>query len=457
MADTPYRDDDPTRQMRRPGPLRSPQTGRPTVPGLAGRARPAQPAGPQPVDATRVMPRPAPPAGTGRPAAAPPGRGYDAPTARQPAARPGQLRPGAAGGTRPPQGDSFERTAAAPVAPRRPPVRPPAVARRRRGRGALWLVLLLVALLVAYPLSLGWVAWSSIEKVPGIASSTATPGTTFLLVGSDSRAGLTDEQVGELATGTEAEAGGQRTDTILLLHVPSGGGPSVLVSLPRDSFVAIPGNGENKLNAAFSFGGPQLLAATVEAETGIGIDSYVETGFAGFAAVVEALGGIEVCPAAPLQDPSAGIDLPAGCQEVAGPQALGYVRSRQTDATGDLARVQRQREVLGGIMDRTLDPGLLLNPPRAYRTADAGGSGLRVDEGTGPLDLGRFLLGMRSVSGEGGVQLTVPVSNPNLSTSAGSAVEWDAARSEQLFAALRADDTEQVAALVAQWTAEAGG
>ena len=314
-----------------------------------------------------------------------------------------------------------------------------------------------LALGVAYPLSLGWVAWTAIDKVEAIDSGTSTPGTTFLLVGSDSRAGLTDSQAQELATGTEADAAGQRTDTILLLHVPTGGGPSVLVSLPRDSFVQIPGQGENKLNAAFSFGGPQLLAATVEAETGIGIDSYVETGFAGFAAVVEALGGIEVCPPAPLQDPAAGIDLPAGCQQVQGAQALGYVRSRKTDDTGDLARVQRQREVLGGIMARTLDPSLLLNPPKAYRTAGAGGSGLRVDEGTGPVDLGRFLLGMRSVSSAGGAQLTVPVSNPNLSTSAGSAVEWDEARSEQLFAALRADDTEQVAALVAQWTAEAGG
>ncbi|WP_340296167.1 LCP family protein, partial [Aquipuribacter hungaricus] len=347
--------------------------------------------------------------------------------------------------------DSFTRTTPPPVAPRRPAGRPP---RRRRGRGRA-IVLLLVALLVAYPLSLGWVAWSSIEQTGSIESSTSTPGTTFLLVGSDSRAGLTDAQVQELATGTEADAGGQRTDTILLLHVPTGTGPSVLLSLPRDSFVEIPGEGENKLNAAFALGGPQLLAATVEAETGIGVDSYVETGFAGFASVVEALGGIEVCPPAPLQDPAANIDLPAGCQEVQGPQALGYVRSRKTDATGDLARVQRQREVLGGIMERTLDPVLLLDPPKAYRTAAAGGSGLRVDDGTGPVDLGRFLLGMRSVSGEGGVQLTVPVSDPDLSTSAGSAVEWDEERSEDLFAALRDDDTRRVQELLAGWTAEA--
>jgi LCP family protein required for cell wall assembly len=428
VPDAPYRDDDPTRQMRRPAPLRSPLTGRPTVPGLGAAGSRTAPE----VDETRVMPRP--PQRTAPPAGGPP---------RTAAA----ARPTAGGGTRPPQRP--------PVAPRRPAGPPPR--RRRRRPGAGLVVLLLVALLLAYPLSLGWVAWSSIDKVEAISSTTSTPGTTFLLVGSDSRAGLTDEQVGELATGTEAEAGGQRTDTILLLHVPSGGGPSVLVSLPRDSFVAIPGNGENKLNAAFAFGGPQLLVETVEGETGLGVDSYVETGFAGFASVVDALGGVDVCLEAPLSDPAAGIDLPAGCQQLTGPQALGFVRSRQTDATGDLARVQRQRQLLGGIVDETLDPALLLNPPRAYRTAGAGGGGLVVDEGTGPLDLGRFLLGMRSVSGPDGVQLTVPVSNPNLSTSAGSAVEWDAERSEQLFAALRADDTEQVRALVAQWTAEAEG
>lgn len=460
VPDNPYRDDDPTRQMRRPGPLRSPLTGRPSVPGLGGSPRPATP----PVDETRVMPRPGQArtdqARTAQTRPVPrPGQGAQPRQARPDTRPPGTGRPGAAGPAGPPRGprprtDTWEPSGAPPAPPRRPA---PAPRRRRRGRGLRLAVLLLVALLLAYPLSLGWVAWSSIDKVPEVASATSTPGTTFLLVGSDSRAGLTDEQVQELATGTESDAGGQRTDTILLLHVPRGTGPSVLVSLPRDSYVDIPGNGQNKLNAAFAFGGPQLLVQTVEGETGIGIDSYVETGFAGFATVVEALGGIEVCPPAPLQDPAAGIDLPAGCQEVAGAQALGYVRSRQTDATGDLARVQRQREVLGGIMDRTLDPALLLNPPRAYRTADAGGEGLRVDEGTGPVDLGRFLLGMRSVSGEGGVQLTVPVSNPNLRTSAGSAVEWDAERSEQLWAALRADDTAQVQALVAQWTAEAGG
>lgn len=352
-----------------------------------------------------------------------------------------------------PQQDSWHPSTPAP--PPRAPRRPAPAARRRRRRPGRAVLLLVLALLVAYPLSLGWVAWSSIDHTEDVTSGASTPGTTFLLVGSDSRAELTDEEASELATGTDADAGGQRTDTILLLHVPSGAGPSVLLSLPRDSYVDIPGNGDNKLNAAFSIGGPQLLVETVEQATGLGIDSYVETGFAGFANVVDALGGVDVCLDAPLADPMANIDLPAGCQQLSGPQALGFVRSRMTDATGDLARVQRQRQLLGGIVDETLDPALLLNPPGAYRTADAGGEGLRVDGGTGPVDLGRFLLGMRSVSGPDGVQLTVPISNPDLRTSAGSAVEWDEERSEELFDALRADDTGQVQRLVAGWSAEA--
>jgi anionic cell wall polymer biosynthesis LytR-Cps2A-Psr (LCP) family protein len=136
--------------------------------------------------------------------------------------------------------------------------------------------------------------------------------------------------------------------------------------------------------------------------------------------------------------------------------ALGLVRTRKTDATGDLARVQRQRQLLGAIVDAGASPAVLLDPRRSFPAAEAGGSGLTVDEGSGPIGLVRFLLAMRAVTGPDGVQLTVPVSDPNLSTSVGSAVEWDAERSEQLWAALREDDTAEVAQLVETWTAEHG-
>ncbi|MGH3911296.1 MAG: LCP family protein, partial [Pseudonocardiaceae bacterium] len=114
-----------------------------------------------------------------------------------------------------------------------------------------------------------------------------TPGTNWLIVGSDSRAGLTPEDAAALATGDEAGAGGQRTDTIMLLHIPAfgSGGVATLVSLPRDSSVPVPGQGRLKLNAAYSIGGAPLLMQTVETVTGVHLDHYAEIGFGGFAGI----------------------------------------------------------------------------------------------------------------------------------------------------------------------------
>jgi LCP family protein required for cell wall assembly len=308
-------------------------------------------------------------------------------------------------------------------------------------------VLLIVG--IGYPVSLGVVAWRHVTKTDALPELAQTPGTTYLLVGSDSRAGLTEADVGYLNTGTDAEVGGKRTDTILLLHVPGGGQQPVLISIPRDSYVPIPGNGENKINAAFAFGGPGLLAQTITEATGVQIDSYIETGLGGFAKITDAIGGVDTCLPAPISDPFAGIDLPAGCQTLDGAQALGLARSRKTDAMGDLARVARQRAILSAIITQAASPSTVLNPFTGYKVAAAGGSALTVDSGTGPVDLGRFLLGMRAVAGGKGITMTVPVSNLNLSTPAGSAVEWDPAAAGQLWSALAANDMTTVASIAA--------
>ncbi len=310
------------------------------------------------------------------------------------------------------------------------------------------LVLLLVAV-IAYPLSLGLVAWRNVTRTDALPPVVDTPGTTYLLVGSDSRVGLTESEVGYLNSGSEADAGGKRTDTILLLHVPDGDQPPVLVSIPRDSYVAIPGNDQNKINAAYAFGGAPLLAQTITDATGVGIDSYIETGLGGFAQITDAIGGVDTCLPAPITDPDAGIDLAAGCQTLNGAQALGLARSRKTDAQGDLARVERQRAILAAIVSQAASPSTVLNPLTGYRVAAAGGSALTVDADTDPLTLGRFLLGMRSVAGGGGITMTVPVSNINLSTPAGSAVEWDPVEAERLWSALRVDDMATVQAIAA--------
>jgi LCP family protein required for cell wall assembly len=219
----------------------------------------------------------------------------------------------------------------------------------------------------------------------------------------------------------------------MLLYVPTDG-RSALVSVPRDSVVDIPGRGENRINAAYAFGGAALLVETLESATGVAIDDYVEIGFGGFASIVDALGGVEMCLDEAIQDDKAHIDLPAGCQTLDGPNALGFARARDFDPTADLGRVERQRELIGSIASRALSPSTLLNPLQLTRTALAGGDALTVDEQTGPIDLLQFALGMRSVTGGGGDTLTVPLGR------VGNTVDWDAEKAGRLWAAMQSGE-----------------
>jgi LCP family protein required for cell wall assembly len=302
---------------------------------------------------------------------------------------------------------------------------------------------------LAYPLLLFAVAWSSLHRVDALGSGgpADTPGRTFLVVGSDSRADLTAAERKALHTG---KAAGQRTDTIMLLHVPAGGGPTVLVSVPRDSYVAIPGHAKNKINASYAFGGPKLLVRTVEQATGLHLDGYVETGLGGYAKLVDAVGGVNVCVKQALKDAKAHINVKKGCQSMDGATALGYARARYADPRGDLGRVDRQRQVLAAIAGRTLSPSVVLVPWRAFPAASAGGGALTVDSGTSPTDLLAFVQAMRAVAGGGGLSLTVPVGNAALRTNAGEAVSWNSAQAKTLFDALRRDDTEAIRPLAAQ-------
>lgn len=208
-----------------------------------------------------------------------------------------------------------------------------------------------------------------------------TPGTVTLLVGTDSREGLTEEQQAQLSTGSESDAGGKRTDTMMLVYTPRGGDRTMLISLPRDLLVTIPDYGQNKLNAAYTFGGPPLLVRTLEEQTGVRIDHYAEIGFGGFAGIVDAVDGVDLCIEQPIDDPMAGINLAPGCQTLTGPQSLGFVRSRYGFAEQDLQRVRNQRQFLGALMKKMMDPGTLLNPFRALPLLDASTEAITVDTG----------------------------------------------------------------------------
>ncbi len=317
--------------------------------------------------------------------------------------------------------------------PTPPPIAPPPDAAQRRRPRWRWVVGTLVLAWLVFLVAVPWWAWSKIDKVDAFPAGDRPgeqPGTTYVLVGSDSRAGLSAEERKKLGTGG---ATGQRTDTIMLLH--TGAGPNLLMSIPRDSLVDIPGHGRTKINAAFAYGGPKLLVQTIEQNTGIRVDHYVEIGFGGFVNVVDAVGGIEICPKEDMKDPLANLDIKKGCQQADGVTALGYARSRHTSSLGDIDRGTHQREVFSAVGHKAVSPWSVLNPWR-YVGIWSATSTLRVSDGTGPISLGRFAWAMTHVSGDGGKTCTVPIANLS--------VEWDAERSQEMFQRIIDDETDKI-------------
>jgi LCP family protein required for cell wall assembly len=258
-------------------------------------------------------------------------------------------------------------------------------------------------------------------------------GTNWLLVGSDSRQGLTAEQQQELATG--GDIGSSRTDTILLVHVPQfrSNTRATVVSIPRDSFVPIPGHGKDKINSAFAIGGAPLLTQTVEQATGLRLDHYAEIGFSGFAGLVDALGGVTMCPTAPINDPLAGIDLPAGCQKLDGRTALGFVRTRDTPRA-DLDRMVNQRQFLSALLHRAGSPAVWLNPFRWYSVPRAVVGALTVDRGDHVWDLAQLGWALHGSP----TAMTVPIGEFT-NGDAGSVVVWNHEAAGKLFDALASD------------------
>ncbi len=389
-------------------------------------ARPIpQGSGPEPADEVYVIDtrrgRPAP--GSRAPAAPGPGRGSD----------PGPADPGPADAAPDATGyDEYGR----PVPPSGPGRRRPPRRRRRGRRVVLGLVLVLLAWL-AFTAWAPWHAWSTVTRVdttPQGQRPGAADGHTYLLVGSDSREGLTAEQKRRLGTGS---AEGRRTDTIILVHVPSGGGKSALISIPRDSYLPIPGHGRNKVNAAFSIGGPKLLVHTVEQATGLPLDGYVEIGLGGFANVVDSLGGVHLCVPRAIKDEKAHIDLAKGCQTLDGPTALGYVRARYSDPKGDIGRAERQRQFLGAVMKQAATPSTVLVPWRWWDFTHAAAGNLVVGRDTTLVDGYRVLAALRGVSAGDTLSLVVPLASTNTTTDAGSSVIWNDARAKDLFTMLR--------------------
>ncbi|MCH6158975.1 LCP family protein [Streptomyces sp. M600PL45_2] len=325
-----------------------------------------------------------------------------------------------------------------PRAPRRPK-------RRRPLRRAA--VVLLATILVGSGGTFAW-AETKLQRDVNLDKFSGRPapgkGTNYLIVGSDSREGLSEADRKQLHTGV---FGGRRTDSMILMHKGAHG--TTMMSLPRDSWVTIPGykrpsTGKqskaagNKLNAAFSLGGPELLIATIEHNTGLRIDHYAEIGFAGFVNIVDAVGGVPMCLKKDIKDEDSGADLRKGCQNLNGAQALGFVRQRHQEAQGDLGRTQNQQKFLSALAKKATSPGTMLDPSQLYPALSAGLDTLVVDHDMSMSALATMFRSVQGVSKGGGKQVNVPTAG-GISTPKGSALRWNKTQSKKLFSQLKHD------------------
>jgi LCP family protein required for cell wall assembly len=233
----------------------------------------------------------------------------------------------------------------------------------------------------------------------------------------------------------------QRTDSIMIVHF-GGGGKASLVSLPRDSLITLPQHlyGKSliparfeKINAAYSFGGAPLLVKTVEQNTGLHIDHYMEVGFGGIRDLTDAVGGVRMCVPRRYLDADSGLDVQKGCQNMDGKTALAYVRMRHADPLGDLGRIQRQQQYLGAVLHKVLTPTVLLNPFAMQHLSKATTKALVVGRKDSLTDIGKLGLAMRSLMKGKGAVKTVPVASNSYFVGGVSYVLWDRDQAKALF------------------------
>jgi LCP family protein required for cell wall assembly len=258
----------------------------------------------------------------------------------------------------------------------------------------------------------------------------------WLLVGSDRRAD--QATTGRDATQPLWRYGAQRADTIMLVHLPADRDRAYLVSFPRDAWVPIQGHGNAKLNAAFSFGGPPLLIATVERLTGVRVDHFAILDFEGFRSMTDALGGVEVRVTRTVWAPAQRVVWPAGTHHLDGARALDFVRQRHNLPGGDLGRIKRQQAFLKALARQAVDRGTLTNPLKLNAFLEAATKAVSADESLTISTLRSLALQFRSVRPGDLVFVTAPVVGMG-TEGRQSVVYLDRAKGQPLYRALRTD------------------
>jgi LCP family protein required for cell wall assembly len=307
----------------------------------------------------------------------------------------------------------------------------------------LRLQLLVVGLTSALTLVLATGSWAVTSYVSGSlgrvnAGTSGTPASgpiNILVAGIDTRDGLTRQQEVALHVGDTIS---ENTDTLMLVHIPASHSSVQVVSLPRDTWLDLPGHGMNKINSAFGIGGPQLMVKTVEQATGLVINDYVEIDFVGFVKVITALGGVNICLPFAVNDRYSGLHLAAGRHHVDGVTALEFVRDRHSFALSDIARIGDQQQLLSSLFTEATSSGMLANPIRLQQFLSSVTSTIKVDTGFNLIQLATELRGLRPQDVS---FTTVPIASMNYLTPTGqSAVLWDKPAAAALFTRLR-DDT----------------
>lgn len=264
--------------------------------------------------------------------------------------------------------------------------------------------LVLLVVLIAWPAWLIYSTEDSIKHVPALSDMADTKGETWLIAGSDKRSTTDDGGI----SGVDV---GQRTDSLMLVR--NAGGSSMIVSLPRDTVVQIPGyQGVNKLNAAFALGGPKLLVKTVEKLTGVKVNHYVQVSMGSVTQIIDAEGGVELCYQDKVQDEDSGLNWPGGCHLADGKTALAFSRMRNADPRGDFGRQERQRQVLSQMVQKAQSGEVLYSPSKQKTLARTVAKNLTTDPDTGIITLGRLAWAYKTAQ-KAGLSGNPPIANPN--------------------------------------------
>lgn len=295
------------------------------------------------------------------------------------------------------------------------------------------------------------------SRITGHRPAEAADGAeNILVVGSDSRNGQTAAQLQQERTTTDG--GAVNTDTIIIVHLAPHDGPATLISIPRDSYVPIPGHGVFKVNAAYADGendqkgnGPALLTQTVENLSGLHIDHFVSVGFGQFIDISNAIGGVKVCVINPdvqghgIYDGGAydqvsegtGLRLTKGVHTISGPTALAFVRQRKNLPDGDLDRIHRQQRFITGVVQKASHT---TNPLTINQVLEKATVSLTVDSGLSGTALARLAARLKGLKPAYIRYATVPVANEAAMSPAGvSYVQLDMARLQTFFANVQAE------------------